>query len=433
MNLEENRENSIIAEKKIIGALLIDSECLDSISDTLTPDMFYNSILGKTYEIILKSKDEGMSYDLTSLCMDVGKEFQRDQDTVQKLLIDCGKDTAISTAIEKHADTVKRCYAERLIQTTLLVKQDDLIGSIRDVNDKISMFMNTSRECKSLIDITDENYQNYFCDKERKLIKTGIKAVDDTIIAFEPGDTITIGARPAVGKSAFAMQLVKNMSESGWKVGYFNLEMTEKQVFERLVASESGIGLTRIRKALRFMNDEEERYNKALDHLRKNNNLFIITGTTTVERIRTLVAKEHFDVVVIDYMQLIRPNNRYKGNRINEVGEISHGLKSIATSYDIPVIMLSQLNRSVEQRADKKPSMADLRESGDIEQDSSIIMFLWNKEEDNHMKKGFSVAKDRNGMTSETELTFDGDRMKFYGEDEFVPSDLSDMEIPFDI
>ena len=433
MNLEENREISMVAEKQIIGALLIDAECLDSISDTLAPEMFYNSILGKTYDVILNAKDDGMSFDLASLCMDVGKEFVNDKQTVQELLVECGMSVATSTAIEKHADTVKRCYAERLIQTTLSVKQDDLIGSIRDVNDKISMFMNTSKDCKSLTQITDENYQKYFCDKETKLIKSGIKAVDETLVAFEPGDTITIGARPAVGKSAFAMQLVTNMSKSGWKVGYFNLEMTEKQVFERLVASESGIGLTRIRKALRFMNDEEERYNKALDNLRKNANLFIVTGTTTVERIRTLVAKEHFDVVVIDYLQLIRPNNRYRGNRINEVGEISHGLKAVATSYDIPVIMLSQLNRQVEQRADKKPTMGDLRESGDIEQDSSVIMFLWNKEEDNPMKKGLSIPKDRNGVTSETELTFDGDRMRFYGEDEFVPSDLSDMEIPFDV
>lgn len=433
MNFEENREISMSAEKQIIGALLIDDECLDSVSDTLAPDMFYNHILGVTYEKILQAKDDGMKFDLTSLCMDVGGAFPNDREVVQNLLIECGTSTATSVAIEKHADTVKRCYAERLIQTTLSVKQEDMIGAIRDVNDKISMFMNTSKDCKTMAEIVAENKDKYFCDKETKLIKTGIKEIDETIVAFEPGDTITIGARPGVGKSAFSMQIVRNMSEAGWKVGYFNLEMTDKQLFERLVASESGIGLTRIRKALRYLNDEEERYNKAIEKLSNNPNLHIITGTTTVERIRTLVAKEQFDVILIDYLQLVRPSSRYKGNRINEVGEISHGLKAIATTYDIPVIMLSQLNRKVEERQNKKPCLADLRESGDIEQDSSIIMFLWNKEEDDTMKKGLCIAKDRNGLLGEMDLTFDGDRMRFYGADEFVPSELSDMEIPFDV
>lgn len=433
MNIEENREKTILAEKQVIGALLIDSDKVEIISDTLMPDMFYNAILGTAYEKIIQTKAEGMKFDVMSLYMDVSNEYPNDKEVVEDVIVECGRITQSTVAIEKNAETIKKCYAERLINTVLSVEQKDMIGAVKNVSDKISTFMNASRGCKSFEEIADEYGNEYFCDKESKLIKTGNKWVDEPLVALEPGDVLTIAARPAVGKSAFCMQLVRGVAKNGWKVGYFNLEMTDKQIFERLVAAESGIGMTRIRKALRFMNDEQERYENALNTIRNEKNVRIITGSTTVEGIRSWIAREHFDAVFIDYLQLIVPSNRYKGNRTNEVGEISRGLKNIATDFNIPVVMLSQLNREVEKRAVKKPNMSDLRESGAIENDSSIIMFLWNEEEEDRSKKGLSIDKNRNGVLAETHLRFDGDRMRFYGEDEIIPAELSDLEIPFDI
>jgi len=431
MNLDKIRADSIEAEKQVIGSLLLNADCIDSISDTLSPDMFYNSILGATYEICLQSRDDGLKYDLPSLCMDVGNKFADSKESVNELLCEVARSALTSVAVEKHADTIKRCYANRLIYVATESGGDDLIDSLRDINDRISMFMNTSKDCKEVSQIVEENVDKYFCDKEVSLIKTGIDCIDEPLVAFEPGDTIIIGARPAVGKSAFAMQLVKFMSEAGWKVGYFNLEMTEKQVFERLIASESGIGLTRIRKALRFMNDEEERYKKAAEHLKANRNMHIITGSTTVERIRTITAREKFDIVVVDYLQLIRPSNRYRGSRNYEVGEISHGLKAIGVDFQIPIITLAQLSREIEKRMDKKPTMADLRDSGEIEQDASVIGFLWNTDESDPTKRGFTIQKNRNGVLQDFDLTFDGDRMKFYGENDLIPADIKELEIPF--
>jgi replicative DNA helicase len=207
--------------------------------------------------------------------------------------------------------------------------------------------------------------------------------------------------------------------------------MTEKQVFERFVATESGIGLTRIRRAIRFMNDEEEKYNNACKHLMEKDRIIIPTGSKTVSEIRAITQKEEFDIIVVDYLQLVKPSGKYRGNRFAEVGEISHGLKAIGVDFKIPVVVLTQLNRQSEGKATKEPSMAEIRESGDIEQDASVILLLWNTDDEDRSKKGYKFDKNRQGTLKKGNLTFDGDRMKFYGEEDFVPASMSDLEIPF--
>lgn len=435
MNTEKMNNDSIRAESQVIGSLLMDASVIDEVRSSLMPDMFYNKILGTAYEICLNCVDNDMPFDLVSLCTDTENRIGNTEMPVQDTLMECAKSVIGASAIKKHADTVKRCYANRKISMALQEIEknpDKAIEELHNLHEDISGIVDPPKPYDSLAAIAERNENKYFCDKPTKDLKSGIDDFDEVIGEFEGGDMIVIGARPAVGKSALAAQIVNNLSHKGAKIGYFNLEMTEKQVFERFIATESGIGLTRIRRALRFMNDEEEKYKQACERLKDKDKIIIPTGSKTVSEIRAITQKEDFDIIVVDYLQLVKADGRYRGNRFAEVGEISHGLKAIAVDFQIPVIVLTQMNRLSEGKADREPTMAEIRESGDIEQDASIVLLLWNIDEEDRSKKGFKFDKNRQGTLKKGKLKFDGDRMKFVGEDDedFVDA-TDDFKIPF--
>ena len=244
-------------------------------------------------------------------------------------------------------------------------------------------------------------------------MELGFNALDKAIGGIDDGDVTIIAARPSVGKSAFALQIGRKFGKDGYRVGYFNLEMGIKQIYERAIASASGIDMTRIRLATNFLNDEEDKFASGNQKLADERNFFIITGTQSIKSIRAKQNKEKYDVIIVDYMQLIISSGNRGGNRASEVGDISRGLKAIATDFSIPVIALSQLNRASERTKDKEPSLADLRESGDIEQDASVVLMMWNSNDDDKTEKTMKVEKSRNGFNDRSVLYFDGKHMKF--------------------
>lgn len=188
-----------------------------------------------------------------------------------------------------------------------------------------------------------------------------------------------------------------------------------KQVYERLLSRKSRIGLNRIRRARSFLGDEKDRFDKANQELKKST-LFIRSGAVTVSQIRNECRHLDLDCIVIDYIQLLRSDIHYQ-SRANEVGAISKAIKALAMELNIPIIALSQLNRVSEMRQDKVPTMGELREAGDIEQDASIILLMWNIVDD---KKGLKVEKNRQGILSTEVLRFDGDNMQFIETDESI-------------
>ena len=224
-----------------------------------------------------------------------------------------------------------------------------------------------------------------------------------------------IGARPAVGKSAFVTQIAMNLADRKKKIAFYNLEMSDKQVYERLLSRKSRIGLNRIRRARSFLGDEKDRFDRANQEL-KQSTLFIRSGAVTVSQIRNECRHLDLDCIVIDYIQLLRSDIYYQ-SRANEVGAISKAIKALAMELNIPIIALSQLNRVSEMRQDKVPTMGELREAGDIEQDASIILLMWNIVDD---KKGLKVEKNRQGILSTEVLRFDGDNMQFIETDESI-------------
>ena len=264
---------------------------------------------------------------------------------------------------------------------------------------------------KHFSEVVDEQEVDHFVDKPDIGIKFGMELLDDALVLLEPGDVMVIGARPAVGKSAFVTQIISTLSAEGKTGALYNLEMSEKQVYERMLSKTSGIELKRVRKAKAYLSDERKRVESANKTLR-GYNLYLHSGPTKPSDIRSECKYLNLDYIVIDYLQLMQSDQWYP-NRVNEVGAISKAVKAIAMDLGVPVILLSQLNRASEGRATKEPELSDLRESGDIEQDASFVMFLWNMDEEDTSRKGSKLAKNRQGELVKVELSFDGARMTF--------------------
>ena len=199
--------------------------------------------------------------------------------------------------------------------------------------------------------------------------------------------------------------------------------MTEKQILERMIAQKSGIDLTRIRMAKAFQSDEKDRYQRAINALLKQDRIFITTGAKKVSEIRAESRHMGYGVIIIDYIQLLTSDGKYSGNRVAEVGQISRDIKMMAMNFNIPIVALSQLNRASEGRVGKEPTMGELREAGNLEQDASVIILLWDKNPEDRSQKGCKIEKARNGMVGRSDLVFDGAHMRFKSEDDVTPFD----------
>lgn len=422
------------AEQSVIGTLLTSSgNAMDDIPAELDASMFQDNFYASVYAIFQGAHDKGETVGVALIKQKLSMREEFPQDFIDKKLKDSLQNGFSSETVGADAKEIITAYKSRALNEVLnrtVITPDNLSQAVDYLTMEIDRLGNrSSKREKSLPQIVEENKDNYFCDRKKDQVDIEFSTLNDMLGGFECGDMIVIGARPAVGKSAFATQLTRHFAEKGEKIAYFNLEMTEKQTYERFVSTESGIGITRIKRAIGFTGDERERFESANRRLSEKSNIVIITGTQTVTSIRNTIKNKGYTVAVIDYLQLIKAEGRYKGNRFAEVGEISHSLKGIATDFGIPVIVLSQLNRASVGREDKEPTMSELRESGDIEQDASVILLLWNLDEEKR-NKGCKIEKNRQGKTGKVEMRFNGDLMRFEeltDTDGFVP-----METPFD-
>lgn len=428
----------IQAEQNVIGALLMDSSLLSKVRHKLTPEMFTDKSLGKFYEEFVKGADEKRTVDHMFLMQkfsasDAGADYIRD------ILESCLDKTISSAVIESAADAVLKEYqAARFSEVITHARASP--GNIRE------QLINTVNELQSieipdisgitLRQMAEATKDYYFRDREIRVTKFGIPKLDEVVRTLEPGDITVVAARPSVGKSAFVIQVAANLSEQGKRVALFSLEMSMKQVFERFMAHIGGLSMDRIRFGKYYTGDEESRHKKALEWLEANQNIIIYADGKEsvcprgVSGIEAACQSQDVDVAIIDYLQLLVPEKRYNGNKAAEVGEISASTKRMAMRLGIHVINLCQLNRGSEYRSNKRPMLADLRDSGAIEQDASNVIFLWNVDSNDKTKKGCAVEKQRQGSTGEMELTFDGKHMRFVGDNEFV--EVDDESTPFD-
>ena len=418
---------NLLAEQNVIGSLLLDPESIGKIQG-LEPDMFASELYGRMYLEFLRGYENG--YQVNAVVL-TAKIPEYPADMVQREIRTCLEKTLTSVEVESYADIVIREYRaaqlDRILQSVKPDPEnvDEQTGEL--INDLEALLDGRESQAKTLAEITRENKDRYFKDDAAQRMYIGFPKLDDLLGGLEGGDMIVIGARPGVGKSAFVTQVTTSLARSGKRVGFYNLEMQEKQVYERFVVAESGIGLTRLRRAVRFLGDEEERFRRANEVLENEDRIIITTGSKAMSEIRNESRHMGYDVIIIDYLQLLRADKTYRGNRYAEVGAISRAIKALAMELNIPIIALSQLNRVSEAREGKEPTMAELREAGDIEQDASVILLMWNMSKDSS-RKGIKIEKQRQGRTGKIVLRFNGDLMRFEETDETPRDDWQEDE-----
>lgn len=416
----------IEAEQGVIGCILIDNESLYTVYDVLKPKMFASEFCQEAYAEMLAMYDRGENINVISLSQAL-ENHKWSPEMIAVELKDCVVSAPTSVMIKNYADAIAKNYKARSVKELfqrVSLKPCDIDNTIAEVLARIEeLQINKEVRSKSLKQIVKENKDNYFNDNAvKKGIKTGFYKLDDCLGSLEGGDVTVVGARPGVGKSALVAQIISQMAAKGYRPGYFNLEMNESQVYERFVARLAELSLTRVRRATSFLGGEKEAFNKANDEM-SGYDVIISTGSKTVNEIRAESRHQRFDVIIIDYLQLIKADRRFN-NRASEVGEISKAIKALASELHVPIILLSQLNRLSEQKETKEPTMAELRESGDIEQDASNIILLWNISE-NRKYKGLKVEKQRQGETMKEGLDFDGEHMRFIERNETFDKFLS--------
>lgn len=415
----------IEAEESLISCLITRPDAIENVYNSLSPEMFESGILGRMYLEYRKGFENNKELTYVELKQAIASDYQDYE--IDEAFTNCIKRDALAFRIDGYASTIinhyKKNIAERILERAEL--KDATVEEQLDrlINELDSLRNNEVSRTQTVSEITEEYHDKYFKDQDRPKTMLNIEDMDSMIGGFEGGDLVIIGARPAVGKSALVTQWAQKWAKDGLKVGFYNLEMTDKQIYERLVAAKSGIEITRLRLATRFLNDEQPRYEKAVEELKEQKNLYISTGGKKVADIRSDMRKMAYDIVIVDYLQLLVADERYHGNRTAEVGEISRQLKAIAIDFSIPVIALSQLNRASEGRENKEPSMGELREAGNLEQDASVIILMWNKDADDRSQKGCKVEKSRQGKTGRCDMKFDGAHVSFVPESQITPFD----------
>ena len=419
----------IDVEKNIIGSVLMSPE--EIVKLNVSAEMFSDPVFGQIYGLCQKWDKDGEEINAVRVVDSIVSDVISRQ-SANQIIADIIDNHDASTSDEWCCKEIRKRYRAKKLDE-ILSHTEITADNVDSILEELSQNVDNLKESKntSVVRMADlVKYQDdYFKDKGNKIYDTGFSGLDKTIGSFDAGDLIIIAGRPAGGKSAFALQLARRYAKKGLQVAFFNLEMTAKQMYERAIASSSGIDMNRVRNALCFLNNEKERFEKGNEKLAEEVNLYLYNGTQRVSDIKAEQLKNKYDVIFIDYLQLVRPETQ-RANRYQEVGEISRGLKRIAMQFNIPVFALSQLNRVSEQNKDKEPTMSELREAGDLEQDASTILMIWTPNSEERAKKMIKVEKGRQTGNTKQELIFSGKTMTFTEEEEFIDV-TEDMDIPF--
>lgn len=425
----------LIAERATLGSFLMVGDSISLIATTLVPDDFYLEKHAWVYEAGLACFHRRESVSLMTIASELRRQGRLESIggmtflgelfscVVSELNIEYYaryvKDTATRRAIiEMGGKITARAYRENesLAETLSYVQ-----GLVLDVSNETEHRGPTSLTVEmNEIFTTMTDIQNGHCLPSG--LQTQFLRLNEMTGGLQAGDLIVLAARPAVGKTSFALSLASYVASEGGRVLFFSLEMSRKQIAERLLSMETQIPSHRLRNA--NLNDDE--LNAIVDSCGKIANLplqvddsSVINTTDMMARAKRLSIKSGLDFIVIDYLQLVSALVK-TNNRVQDVSEISRNLKILAQELKVPVLALSQLNRSVESRQTKIPMLSDLRESGSIEQDADVVMFLYREELYNKetLNKGIvevHVAKHRNGPLGYFKTSFDSEST-FFGE-----------------
>lgn len=428
---------NIDAEISLLGSILLDSEVITVIADKITSEDFYDKRHGTIYNAILRLYEQNKPVDLLTLSSSLKDQDELEQIGGSSYLTQLTNAVPTAAHGEHYADIV----AEKAMRRKLIKASEDITSmsfsdntsTVQEILEQAEarLFGVSQRTLKqdlvSIEQILAEGFDRLDALHKNKGalrgVRTGWKDLDKKTSGLQRSDLIVLAARPAMGKTTLVGNLVQSVATlEKQAVLFFSLEMSKDQLVDRMLAAESGVDAFRIRTG--DLNDDDfEKLGHAMGTLSEAPIYIDDTPGISVLEMRTKARREAnkhpLGLIVVDYLQLMSGSGRTNDfNRVQEISEISRGLKLIAREMNVPVVALSQLSRSVEQRPDKQPQLSDLRESGSIEQDADIVMFIYredyyNPETDRQHITDLIIAKHRNGPTGRVELYFDAEKLKF--------------------
>jgi replicative DNA helicase len=440
--------NSIEAEQALIGGLMLNAQAWDKIADVVSADDFYRKDHRLIFQAIDRLIDDGSPCDVVTVAEHLDNRGELESAGGFEYLGTLANETAGAANARAYA----RILRERSMLRALINAGNEIAGSaftndgrtasqvlddaerlVFEIAEKGSRGRKGFKPLKEIlpetVDRIDELHQS---DDSITGISTGFNEFDKLTAGLQGGDLVIIAGRPSMGKTTLAINIGENAAIGARKgVAIFSMEMPAQQLAFRMISSLGRVDMSHLRTG-NFPDEDWSRINTAVQ-LMSDAPIYIddtpgLSPTEIRARARRLTREHGLDLIVIDYLQLMQVEGT-KENRATEISEISRNLKALAKELDVPVIALSQLNRSVEQRTDKRPVMSDLRESGAIEQDADVITFIYREEVYNQdtPRKGIAditIAKQRNGPIGDFPLTFVGRYTKF---ENWVPDTYGDF------
>lgn len=435
---EKVMPHNLEAEQSVIGAMLISKYAVQKSVENLTNDLFYLDAHDKIFSTIRDLMDKNIPIDITTVTSELDKK---------KWLKDIGGAQYLSELINSvpsatNVDEYIKIVNEKAVLRRLIKESSEIASSAYETSESINDVLDNAE--KKILNVVKTRKGSEFRTIQDVLIKTqsdleklaqnkgqitgistGFHDIDKLTSGLHPNELIIIAARPAMGKTAFALNLVVNAAMNQDKaVALFNMEMPAEQLAMRMLSSAGQIKQNKIKNGY-LEHDDWKRVNEAISRLAETKIFIDDTAGMTIAEIkakcrRLASQKDGLALIVIDYLTLIQGSAKYQGNRQQEVSEISRSLKTLAMELGVPVVALAQLSRGVEAREDKRPMLSDLRESGSIEQDADIVAFLYRDDyytkatDDNPVSESeFIVAKHRNGPTKTINLIFQRDTSTF--------------------
>ncbi len=427
----------IEAERSVLGSLMIDKHSIIKVADLIVSEDFYAPANAKIFEAISDLFQKNEPVDVLSVSAKLKEKKQ---------LAEIGGSSYLTELINSVPSAAHIAHYAQIIRNKRVLR--DLIEASSEINERV--FENSDPE--SLLDEIERKIlsidqksrpQNFILIKdelksayeriekihqgERGLrgIPTGFEELDHYLSGFQRSDLIILGARPSLGKTAFALDIARNTASKNYGVAIFSMEMSRDQVIDRLIASEAQLPLWRLRTGRLNDEIEFEMIQNALDRLSKLQIFIDDSPSLNVLQIRAMARRlqvEHpnLGLIIIDYVQLInfRTNS---DNVVQQFTEISHGLKALARELNLPILAVSQLTRAVDQREIKIPRLSDLRETGSWEQDADVVMFIYRKDRDKlnptleeENTAEIIIAKHRNGPQGTVTLKFDPEKVSFH-------------------
>ncbi len=437
--LEKLPPQNLEAENSVLGSILIDSESLIKIADGLHADDFYLEANKLIYEAILELFNDRQNIDIVSCTNKLTEKKTLDAIGGRAYLANLTNSIVTAANVESYAEIVKKKSALRKL--------------IRAANNILALGYDESQKVEDVLDLSErelfsvsqqhlkqnfESIKTVLSDAFERIddlhknkgtlrgVPTGFKDLDNKLAGFQKSDLIILAARPSVGKTSFALDMARYMAiKEKVPVGLFSLEMSKDQLVDRMLCSEAGIDLWKMRTGNLSSSPESDdfpRLGQAMATLSEAPIYIDDSALVNIMAIRTKARRlkmEHgLGLIIVDYLQLMEGRSSHGDNRVQEIAEISRALKGLARELNIPVLALSQLSRAVEQSKPAIPKLSHLRESGSIEQDADVVMFIYRKSRDGNYRPedlaedekntaDIIIAKHRNGPTGQIRMFFD--------------------------